>query len=203
MASRRHAESCQAVPACHFTHACADAAVALATTHGVTAEDIVEVQALVPAGVHKTVCEPIGTKRCPQNSYDAQFSVPWAIASGLARKRFGLTELSDEALNDPELLALAAKVTCADYPDAPFPKYYSGEVVLTLGDGRTLTHGEEINRGNPDRPLTNDEIVAKYWENATTAVSDNRAEAIRDAVLGLDAQPDARAFAAVLAGVPV
>lgn len=191
------------IPACHFTHACADAAVALATTHGVTAEDIVEVQALVPAGVHKTVCEPIGTKRCPQNSYDAQFSVPWAVASGLARKRFGLTELSDEALNDPELLALAAKVTCADYPDAPFPKYYSGEVVLTLGDGRTLTHGEEINRGNPDRPLTNDEIVAKYWDNATTAVSDNRAEAIRDAVLGLDAQPDARAFAAVLAGVPV
>jgi hypothetical protein len=48
-----------------------------------------------------------------------------------------------------------------------------------------------------------DQFVAKYWENATTAVSDSRAEAIRDAVLGLDAQPDARAFAAVLAGVPV
>jgi 2-methylcitrate dehydratase PrpD len=106
-------------------------------------------------------------------------------------------------LSDPGLLALAAKVTCADYPDAPFPKYYSGEVVVKLADGRLLSHREEVNRGNPDRPLTNDEITAKFRENAATAVSATRAEEIRDAVLGLDGQSDARAFAAILAGVPV
>lgn len=190
------------IPACHFTHACADAAVALATEHGVAPQDIAEIQALVPAGVHKTVCEPIETKRRPQNSYDAQFSIPWAVASGLTRRRFGLAELTDESLNDPGLLALAEKVTCLDYPDAPFPKYYSGEVVLKLTDGRTLTHREEVNRGNPDRPLTNNEIAAKFRENAATAVSDARAEKILDAVLGLDTQPDARVFAAVLANLP-
>jgi 2-methylcitrate dehydratase PrpD len=191
------------IPACHFTHACADAAVALVAKHGIAPQDIVEISALVPAGVHKTVCEPIETKRRPQNSYDAQFSIPWAVASGLARGRFGLTELSAESLSDPGLLALAAKVTCADYPDAPFPKYYSGEVVVKLADGRLLSHREEVNRGNPDRPLTNDEITAKFRENAATAVSATRAEEIRDAVLGLDGQSDARAFAAILAGVPV
>jgi len=188
------------IPACHFTHACADAAMALRSEHGFAPGDIASIRALVPAGVHKTVCQPIETKQRPQNSYDAQFSIPWAVASGLVRGCFGLEEL--DALNDPALLAIAGKVECENYPDAPFPKYYSGEVAVILKDGRTLTHREEINRGNPDRPLSGTDIEAKYFETACTAVSHSRAEQIRDAVLRLDALDDASSLAALLAGNP-
>ncbi|WP_456387983.1 MmgE/PrpD family protein [Profundibacter sp.] len=190
------------IPACHFTHGCADAAMALRAEHGLKPEDIASIRALVPAGVHKTVCEPIETKQTPQNSYDAQFSIPWAVASGLLHGRFGLADLTQEALNDAATLALAGKVTCEDYPDAPFPKYYSGEVIVTLKDGRVLTHREEVNRGNPDRPLTSDDIETKFFENATTAVSQDRATQIRDAVLGLDDLADAHDLASLLAGNP-
>ncbi|MBV1863887.1 MAG: MmgE/PrpD family protein [Rhodobacteraceae bacterium] len=188
------------IPACHFTHACADAAIALRADYGLKPEDIASIRAFVPEGVHKTVCEPIETKQTPQNSYDAQFSIPWAVASGLLYGRFGLADLSQEALNDTVTLALAGKVTCEDYPNAPFPKYYSGEVIVTLKDGRILTHREEVNRGNPDRPLSNDEIAAKFWENATTAVSADRATKILDAVLAMDDLEDADTLAALLAG---
>ena len=190
------------IPACHFTHACADAAMVLRDEHGLKPEDIASIRALVPAGVHKTVCEPVETKKSPQNSYDAQFSIPWAVASGLLHGRFGLADLTQTALADTQTRALAGIVECEDYPDAPFPKYYSGEVIVTLKDGRVLGHREEINRGNPDRPLSNADIEAKYWETATTAVSASRAAMIRDAVLGLDSLPDARALAALLAGNP-
>ena len=188
------------IPACHFTHACADAAIALRADYGLKPEDIASIRAFVPEGVHKTVCEPIETKQTPQNSYDAQFSIPWAVASGLLHGRFGLADLTQEALIDTTTLALARKVTCEDYPDAPFPKYYSGEVIVTLKDGRVLTHREEVNRGNPDRPLSNDEIAAKFWENATTAVSADRATKILDAVLAMDDLEDAGSLAALLAG---
>ena len=190
------------IPACHFVHACADAATALRAKHTLKHEDIASVRALVPAGVHKTVCEPVETKQTPQNSYDAQFSVPWAVASGLLHGRFGLADLTQQALNDPATLALAGKVTSEEYPNAPFPKYYSGEVIITLKDGRVLTHREEINRGNPDRPLTNAEIETKFQENSTTAVSVDRAAKIRDAVLALDDLADAHDLAALLAGNP-
>lgn len=190
------------IPACHFTHSCADAATALRGEYGLEPDDIASIHAFVPAGVHKTVCEPIETKQSPQNSYDAQFSVPWAVASGLLFGRFGLADLTQEALSNPATLALAGKVSCEDYPDAPFPKYYSGEVIITLKDGRILKHREEINRGNPARPLTNDEIAAKFWETATTAVSKDRAAKIRDMVLALDDLTDARDLASLLAGNP-
>lgn len=188
------------LPACHFTHASADAAVILRESHGLTADMIDSIRALIPAEVVKTVCEPVATKKRPQNSYDAQFSIPFAVASGIRHGRFGLRELEPEALNDPETLALAQKVDYEIDPDAPFPKYYSGEVIVRLKDGRELRHREEINRGSSDRPLSAGDITAKFRENAAMALSDAAAARIEDAVLSLDDIGNAQAFAALLAG---
>src|SRR5690606_31349750 len=98
------------LPACHFTHSCADAAIALRRQHNIQPEEIEHVRALVPQEVIKTVCEPVQHKKRPQNSYDAQFSIPYAVASGLVRGRFGLAEQEESALRDPVVLGVAAKV---------------------------------------------------------------------------------------------
>lgn len=186
------------LPACHFTHSCADSAMAIGRAHQFRPEDIEKVRALIPAEVVKTVCEPVAHKQKPQNSYDAQFSIPYAVASGLVRGRFGLGELGDAALADPDVLAVAGKVAYEVDPNSAFPKYYSGEVIVTLRDGREFSHREHVNRGAADRPITNDEIVDKYMENACLAVSPQRARQIRDAVLALDEMP-AGAFSDALA----
>lgn len=174
------------LPACHFTHACADAAVSLRREHGIEAGDIASVRALIPSEVIKTVCEPVANKQKPQNSYDAQFSIPYAVASGLVRGRFGLGELEPDALADPVALEVAGKVKYEIDPESAFPKYYSGEVIVTLTDGRELRHREHINRGASDRPLSADDIVSKYLENARMAVSEARAMQVLESVLALD-----------------
>src|SRR5436853_2806652 len=63
------------IPACHFTHAAADAAAALRNAHGLAANDIRRVRVLVPQEVEKTICEPVANQRNPANSDDAQFSL--------------------------------------------------------------------------------------------------------------------------------
>ena len=93
-------------PACHFVHACTDAAIAL-RAKGVRAGDIAHVLASVPQEVIKTVCEPVANKKRPANSYDAKFSIPYAIATSFVRGKFGLAELEDAALRDPDVLSLA------------------------------------------------------------------------------------------------
>ena len=188
------------LPACHFTHGSADAAVILREKHGLTPDMIESVRALVPGEVVKTVCEPVATKKRPQNSYDAQFSIPFAVASGIRHGRFGLRELEPEALNDPETLALAQKVEYEVDPNSPFPKYYSGEVIVRLKDGREVSHREEINRGSSDRPLSAEDIAGKYRENAAMALSAAAVARIEDAVLSLDDIDNTQDFAALLAG---
>jgi 2-methylcitrate dehydratase PrpD len=173
-------------PACHFTHGCLDAAIALSSEPGFDPAAIRRVTALVPEGVVKTVCEPQASKRRPQNAYDAQFSIPYQVAAALLRGRFTLEELEPAALADARILGLAARVDYALDPGSTFPRHYSGELVVETEDGRTLRRREPINRGAPDRPLSNQEIVAKFMTNATTALAESRARAVCGLVLRLD-----------------
>ena len=186
------------VPACHFTHACADAASILhGDWKGATVKRIV---ARVPAGVMKTVCEPIENKRRPANAYEAQFSIPYSVATGLRFGRFTLDALEPAAFQDPQTLALAALVECEADPEAEFPRYFGGEVIVELADGRILKHSEPINRGAATRPISNADIVAKFHDNAARAVDRAQADRILEAVLSLE-QGSARELAQLL-GTP-
>lgn len=188
------------LPACHFTHACADAAIALHEAHGLTIDEIDEVVALVPEEVIKTVCEPREFKIRPQNSYDAQFSIPYAVTNGLIRGRFGLKELETEAYTDADVLAFMPKVRHEVDPNSRFPKYYSGEVIVRTKDGREFSHREDVNRGASDRPLSAHDITVKFTENASLVWTAARAERLRDAVLGLDDAQNLEPLERLLAG---
>lgn len=185
-------------PACHFVHACADAAIALHRA-GVDPARVRSVRALVPEGVVKAVCEPVAAKRRPKSDYDAKFSLPYAVASGLARGRLGLAELAPEALVESRIERLMDKVDYQIDAYAEFPRYYGGEVVVTLEDGRTLNQRVPINRGNPERPLTNDEIEAKFFENCSLTLDATAAHRIRALVLRLDELANVLELEAVLA----
>ena len=52
-----------------------------------------------------------------------------------------------------------------------------------------------MNRGAAGNPITADDVVAKYRDNATRAVSAARATRLYDAVMTLERAPDLRAFA--------
>lgn len=185
------------IPACHFSHAAADAAALLHREHGLAAKDIRRVRVLVPQEVVKTVCEPVANKRNPANSYDAQFSIPYIVATGLLKGRFTLAELEDGALKDRAVLNLASRVDYEIDQASTFPRHYTGEVIVETEDGRTLRHREGVNRGCADRPLSNGEVVTKFFDNADRAVPRRAAEHIRDAVLDFDRE-NARSLADAL-----
>jgi len=71
--------------------------------------------------------------------------------------------------------------------------------VVTLDDGRVLRNRVAVNRGNPDLPLSNPEIEAKYFENCAVSLDRATASRIRDAILGLESIGDVRELEALLA----
>ena len=168
-------------PACHLVHGCADAAIAL-HREGLDIERVRSIRALIPEGVVKAVCEPVASKRRPKNEYDAKFSIPYAVASALARGKLGLAEFLPEAYTEPRIEKLMDKVEYVVDPASTFPRHYTGEVQVTLDDGRKLQRREAVNRGNPERPLSNAEIETKFFENC----NEKDARRIRDQVLGLE-----------------
>jgi 2-methylcitrate dehydratase PrpD len=183
---------------CHLIHACADSALVLREKHSIAADDIERIVALVPQQSLHLIAEPLANKLRPANEYDAKFSTHFVVATCIVKGRFGLAELRDDALRDPQILALASKVECVADPDSSYPTYFSGGVVIHTRDGRTLRHHDKVNRGAGDRALSASDIEAKYYDNASLAVNRARADAIRDAVLNLEKR-SARDFARLLA----
>lgn len=188
-------------PVCHFIHASADAAIALRQA-GVEASRIASVQVLVPAGVVPAVCEPLAGKRLPRTDYDAKFSLPYGVASGLLRGRLGLQELEPAGYTDAAALALMQRIDYVVDEASTFPRHYTGELRVTLDDGRVVSHREPVNRGHAERPLSNAEVRDKYLANATLHFPQAHAGQVCEAVLGLDRAPDAQALEALLARDP-
>ena len=184
-------------PACHLAHAFADAAIALRGA-GLDPAEVDRVTTLVPEQIVPIVCEPAAGKRRPASHYDAQFSLPYIVAASLVRGKFGLAELDQAALSDPQVLALAAKVGYEVDPRSGFPRHYSGELVVRTADGRERRHREQVNRGSADRPLADAEISEKFMRNAACAVTQQRAYEIQEAVLRLPDDSSARELERVL-----
>lgn len=188
-------------PVCHFIHASADAAIALRAAVGDPAR-IARVEVRVPAGVVPAVCEPQEGKRQPRTDYDAKFSLPYGVASGLLRGRLGLQELEPAAFTEPAALALMQRVHYVVDEASTFPRHYTGEVRVTLDDGRTLSHREPVNRGHAERPLSNADVRDKFLANATLCFPAAHAAQVCDAVLTLDRAADAAELEALLARDP-
>lgn len=188
-------------PMCHFVHAAADAAIAL-HAQGIRPEQVQRIDALMPAGTMPVVCEPIEAKRRPQSDYDAKFSLPYAVASGLLRGRLGLKELLPAAFTEPAARALMDRVHCEADPESTFPRHYGAALRVTLTDGRVITHREAVNRGHAERPLSNAEVEAKYMDNATLHFGAAHAAALRDQLLALPQLADVRRLEDLLAHEP-
>jgi len=190
------AVSVKPMPACHFTHAAVDAAIRL-HQRGIKPDDIASIHVLVPEEIVKTVCEPIASKRRPANPYEAQFSIPYLVATGLVKGRLTLAEIQESALVDKTLLALCDLTSYAPDPNTAFPKYFDGEVIVHLKNGASLSERESINRGAVDRPLSATDISRKFHDNVMTGLTPNQADKIEQAVLNLDSD-DAATLAKVL-----
>jgi 2-methylcitrate dehydratase PrpD len=189
-------------PMCHFVHAAADAAIAL-HGRGVAVADIERIDALMPAGTMPVVCEPIAAKRRPGSDYDAKFSLPYAVASGLLRGRLGLQELLPAAFTEPAALALMDRVHVQVDPDSTFPLHYSGELRVTLKNGEVLRHREPVNRGHAERPLSNAEIQRKYADNAALHFASGHAQQVQQQLLSLPQLADVSALETLLAQDPL
>jgi len=187
-------------PCCHFNHVFADAALALRAAHKLAPEDVKHVTIRIHPGQVKVVCEPEAAKKAPANSYDAQFSAHYAVASCLLRGRFTLDELEEDMIRDPRALALCARTSYETDPSLNFPRYYGGELIIETMDGRRLVHREECNRGSDGNPLSIADVERKFTDNARRQISADRANLILDLVMDLDAASDVVALTEALNG---
>lgn len=102
--------------------------------------------------------------RSPKTLDEMTYAIIFPVAAMAARGRFGLDELTPEALTDPEIRRIAAVTDLVEsdhYTRISVEKRWA-DVTLTTTDGRVLQSPPKTPRGNPDDPLTDLEISDKF-----------------------------------------
>lgn len=193
-------------PCNHFTHAGIDAALEL-RRRGVQPGQIESLELGVPSPVLRTIGEPAADKAVPATGYAAQFSGPYTVAAALAGGGgLGLymEDFTDDAVKRPEVLALAARVTCVAAPEctAVFPHQFPARLTARLRDGSTVTAVFLTNRGGPHRPLTDDEVDLKFMLNTGHAYGRDSANRLAAEIRGLSTTASARSVGALLRAWP-
>ena len=133
---------------------------------GVKAEDVKEMVCDVGEGTVHRLWEPLASKQRPPNGYAAKFSTPFIIATGFVRGGVDLDAFTDEAVRDPDVLALSAKVRYEIDPDNPYPSAFTGHIRAILNDGRVIEECQPHFRGGANEPLTRADIEEKFLLNA-------------------------------------
>ena len=132
---------------------------------GVLPEDIARIRCEVGEGTVHRLWEPLELKQRPPTSYAAKFSSPYTIAAGLVHGDAGLAQFTDEAVRDPRVLDLAAKVYYEIDPDNEYPRNYTGHLEVQLRNGRKIEERQGQLRGGTKEPMKRKDILDKACAN--------------------------------------
>lgn len=171
---------------CGHTFAAIDAAVALRTAPGF---DIEQVRA-IDIDTYQVALNVTGNPD-PTTAFEGKFSLPFVVCHALVRGSVRLDAFGPERLNDPAIRRLMANVHLVADPamTAGFPSLRSARMRITLADGRTLEHHSPYRKGDPEEPLSDTELDAKFRELVAPVLGATRTDALLAQLWNLGPQP--------------
>ena len=113
--------------------------------------------------------------------------MPYLVATAITHGSVRLDAFSDARLTNPETSALARKVELYldEEIDAEFPHKRMARITLETNDGRVFEHFQPTRKGDPELPLSDEDISAKYRELAAPVMGDG-GEALLEALWSLE-----------------
>lgn len=144
------------------THASIDGCIQLRNEHQLTSEQIEKVSLRVNPLVIK-----LTGKKTPQTGLEAKFSIFYISAAAIIEGVAGPNQFTDEAVQDPEAIALRDRVEATIDEKVSEEEAY---VSITLKNGKVVDKHIEHAIGSVQRPLTKEHLEHKFAGQAQTAL---------------------------------
>lgn len=183
-------------PVCHYIHPFLEAVESL-LDEGLTADDVASVVCHAPIEAGAVISDPWHEKQRPASDQAARYSLPVCVAAAFLRGHLGPRDIPGIA-SDDAVLELASRISYEPWVDSGFPARFPARIEVVRRDGERHEVVVPDVRGSASRPLTSDEVRAKFRGNAEPVVGDERAAQLVDAVERLPTIGDVRELTALL-----
>lgn len=168
-------------------HPAIDGCIQLRSAFGLSADQIERID----LRVNPLVLELTG-KRAPRTGLEGKFSIYHSAAVAIIDGAAGEAQYSDARVTDPAVVALRERVHAL--ADATVARDEC-RVTVTLRDGRVFTRHVQHAVGSLARPMSDDELDAKFRDLVTPILPADQAEELIRLCRSLEDLPDSAALA--------
>lgn len=152
-------------PCCRYMHAPIDLLLDLAKTEDIDPADVEFINVRIATPGIELIGHPENTY--PKSFVDAQFSMPFGAALALGRRDAGVDTFLDAievgVPDDLRQLVDLTTVQPADWIDDVYPEKWAADITVETMD-TTHEAATEYASGEPEKPLSSEELTAKFDE---------------------------------------
>jgi len=173
---------------CRYKQGPIDGILKIMRENRLTATDIDS----VTLGILKTgfpiVVQPEALKRNPKTIVDAQFSMPFGAAVAILYGKASLDEYSPEKIQAPEIQAMMKRIQCIAVPELEqaFPQKWPAIAIIETVSGNSFQVKIDFPKGDPENPLSWDELIIKFKGLTQPLFSAERIDKIVDLVQSVE-----------------
>jgi len=175
----------KAFPTEALTHQPITAAIEVMKENNLDPKEIKEVLVETTTRGADILSDP--SKYKPTTKETADHSLPYCIAVAVAKGNVLPSDFEDDTLRDPFVWSLLDKIKVVANPeiDALFPKVKRAIVTIKTPKGE-FKKQEDFAKGQPERPLSEEELISKFKANSKKKISSSRMEDIIKATQELE-----------------
>lgn len=150
-----------------------DAVTTLRAAYGFGAEDVKRIHI---AGYSAT--KDVTDRPDARTEQECRFSAQYCMGALLVLGGVRLAAFEPANLVNPAIRAVMPRVSVSLSPElaSAYPRRRAAQVEVELNDGRVLTHHQPTRKGDPDMPLSDEELSAKFRELAVPVLGEDAAE---------------------------
>jgi len=156
---------------------------------------------LLSAGA-SLIAEPAEMKYRPRSIVDAQFSMPFGAAVALLYRKAGMGEFQLSRIRSGEVKQAMKKVEYRVDPelDRTFPRQWCATAEILTKDGRRYFKKVEHCKGDPENPLSWEELTDKFHDLSGRRVTKKRRLKIIDQVRHFEEVQNVKQWSPILLG---
>lgn len=170
-------------PSGSLSHPGQDAVLELVREHDVRPQDVEEATAGTNSAMPNALIYAL-----PQTALEAKFSFPFFLAIALLRRKVGIEEFRDEVVRSSEVQDMMKR--CRHVVDEEINargfQHMDTRITIRLRDGRVLEKVESYATGHPKKPMSRQQLEAKFFECAELAIDRDRARLAAGMIWGLE-----------------
>jgi 2-methylcitrate dehydratase PrpD len=159
-------------PCCRGLHTYIDATLALVREQNLKAEEVKEIKLFSDEGGYSSLCTPLEVKVKPRTQVDTQFSIPWAVATALAKGRATIEHFTEAAIKSRDVLEVASKISVElDHGLDRSDRIPPGKLEVKTKGGQIYSKQVDDPLGSPRRPMSFEDCARKFRDCASYLVN--------------------------------